>query len=433
MHVALPCPDMLGHLNPMTAFGRALADRGHRVSLACSPEFRSLADGAGLGFIPLGQREYDDGSFAADRRHLGQLSGFKALRFTAHLLTQGVEIVLRDLPAAVRDHGIDAVVSDQVLPGGACVAIAYKLPFAVVCNALALHVEPLVPPPSTRWRYRTGWFARQRNRLGNFILLEGARPVFAAMKPYRAAHGIEGWSLKDMQKLGLIQLAQQPAFFDYPRERLPAQFHYTGPWHFRGRDGDVPFPWERLDGRPIVFASLGTLQNRLRPLFVAIAQACDGLGVQLVMALGSKAADPSRFPAPDGAIVVPYAPQLALLDRATLCITHAGLNTALEALARGLPMVCLPITNDQPGVAQRVQWLGAGEVLSPRWATPVRLRRAIERVLREPQYRAVAERCRDAMARGPGVRDAAALADRALTTGQRLTREDARREGLIAA
>ncbi len=433
MHVALACPDFVGHLNPMTAFGRALADRGHRISLACSPEFRRMADAAGLGFIPLGQREYDDGSFAADRRHLGQLSGFKALRFTARLLTQGCEIALRDLPDAMGDHGIDAVVSDQVLPGAACVAIAYERPFMVVCNALAIHIEPSVPPPSTYWRYRTGWLARQRNRLGNFILAEGARPVFAAMKPYRATHGIEGWSLKDMQKIGLIQLAQQPAFFDYPRKRLPDHFHYTGPWHVRGRDADVPFPWNRLDGRPIVFASLGTLQNRLKPLFAAIAHACAGLGVQLVMALGSKSADPSEFPAPDGAVVVPYAPQLALLDRATLCITHAGLNTALEALARGLPMVCLPITNDQPGVARRVQWLGAGEFLSPRWATVGRLRRATQRVLREPQYRAAAERCRDAMAKGPTIRDAAALAERALTTGKRLTREDARREGLIAA
>ena len=64
MHVALVCPDMLGHLNPMTALGRAVADRGHRVSLACSPEFRTKAEAAGLGFIPVGQKEFDDGIHA---------------------------------------------------------------------------------------------------------------------------------------------------------------------------------------------------------------------------------------------------------------------------------------------------------------------------------------------------------------------------------
>lgn len=55
------------------------------------------------------------------------------------------------------------------------------------------------------------------------------------------------------------------------------------------------------------------------------------------------------------------APQFAPLEKATLAITHAGLNTALEALARGVPMVAIPITNDQPGVAGRLEWLGLAE------------------------------------------------------------------------
>lgn len=36
------------------------------------------------------------------------------------------------------------------------------------------------------------------------------------------------------------------------------------------------------------------------------------------------------------------APQIELLKRASLCITHAGLNTALQALAQGVPMVANP-------------------------------------------------------------------------------------------
>jgi UDP:flavonoid glycosyltransferase YjiC (YdhE family) len=52
--------------------------------------------------------------------------------------------------------------------------------------------------------------------------------------------------------------------------------------------------------------------------------------------------------------VVPFAPQLELLRRAAITITHAGLNTALESLAQGVPMVAIPITNDQPGVASRL-------------------------------------------------------------------------------
>ena len=59
-------------------------------------------------------------------------------------------------------------------------------------------------------------------------------------------------------------------------------------------------------------------------------------------------------PVPSNAIVVQQAPQLELLKRATVCITHAGLNTVLESLAQGVPQVAIPITYDQPGVAARI-------------------------------------------------------------------------------
>src|SRR6266853_6737775 len=53
--------------------------------------------------------------------------------------------------------------------------------------------------------------------------------------------------------------------------------------------------------------------------------------------------------------------RLSLLKRAALCITHAGLNTSLESLAQGVPMVAIPVTNDQPGVAARIAYTKTGE------------------------------------------------------------------------
>jgi zeaxanthin glucosyltransferase len=59
--------------------------------------------------------------------------------------------------------------------------------------------------------------------------------------------------------------------------------------------------------------------------------------------------------------MVNTAPQIELLKRAPLCITRAGLNTVLEALAQGVPIVAIPIGFDQPGVAARVAYHGVGE------------------------------------------------------------------------
>jgi UDP:flavonoid glycosyltransferase YjiC (YdhE family) len=59
---------------------------------------------------------------------------------------------------------------------------------------------------------------------------------------------------------------------------------------------------------------------------------------------------------PDDAIIVDYAPQLQLLKKASLCITHAGINTTLESLSNGVPLVAIPIANDQPGIGARIEW-----------------------------------------------------------------------------
>jgi zeaxanthin glucosyltransferase len=184
---------------------------------------------------------------------------------------------------------------------------------------------------------------------------------------------------------GHPQISQQPSAFEFPRHELPADFHFVGPLHQRMDREETSFPWERLDGRPIVYASMGTLQNRLDWIFEVILKACAGENVQLVLSLGGR---PARFDGPGGdAVIVNYCPQIQLLQRTAVCITHAGLNTALESLAQGVPMVAIPITNDQPGVAARIAWSGTGVVLPPKRLNASRLAEALVRVLTIPSYR----------------------------------------------
>jgi zeaxanthin glucosyltransferase len=110
------------------------------------------------------------------------------------------------------------------------------------------------------------------------------------------------------------------------------------------------------------------------------------LDAQLVIALGG-GSNPASLPhLPGSPLVVGYAPQLELLQRATLTITHAGMNTALESLNNGLPMVAIPIANDQPGVAARIACTGAGEVITLGKLTSYRLQAAVQRVLTEDSY-----------------------------------------------
>ncbi len=116
---------------------------------------------------------------------------------------------------------------------------------------------------------------------------------------------------------------------------------------------------------------------------------------------------------PENAIVVSTAPQIELLKRASLCITHAGLNTTLEALAQGVPMVAIPIGYDQPGVAARIKYHGVGEFLEVENLTVARLSDLIQRVLRDPHYRERASYFQSVIAETRGLEVAADAIERA--------------------
>lgn len=408
MHIGLVCPDVTGHQNPMSTIGRELIVRGHRVSLIGIAPSRARAIARGLEFLEIGTPQ-EAVAIQEGWAVLGGLSGLNAVKHTGILLRQASQALLRDLPKAIEQGRLEGLVIDQFSPAGVIVAERLGLPFVIACNALASHHEDGIPPPPTLFRYREGWIWRKRNWL-------------IAMSLAKVLDRLSGAGLPDFvpplklvfeTEHGLAQLAQQPAFFDYPRQHLPSHFHYTAPWHEPARDDDCDFPWHRLDGRPLVYASMGTLQNRLQHIFEAFQAAVQDLPVQLVIALGNRES-PIRLPAAENVIVVPYAPQLRLLDKAAVAITHAGMNTAIECVARGVPMLCIPVTNDQPGVARRVEYLGLGEVLPVQSVTVKRVRRLLVQLLDNPRYRETARRYQAQLPARSGVALAGDIIEQAL-------------------
>lgn len=419
MHLALICPDMTGHLNPMTTLGRALIRDGHRVTLLGMPGSRAKVESSGLEFLEIGVQEHASGEMESDRALLGRMQGFAAVRLTGRMLRKTAAIVLRDVPSLSRSAGIEGFVVDQVSPAGNSVAESLGLPFAVVCNALAINMEAAVPPAVMSWPNYQGLIARCRNRFGNRLLTFAAKPVFDEVNTFRVRHRLSPLRPANQVHGELIQVAQQPAFFDFPRNQLPEHFHYTGPWHEPQRDCEIDFPWDRLDGRPLLYASLGTLQNRLQALFQCIVEACSEEDVQLVLSLGRHDAN-VNLNSTSNAIIVPYAPQLEILKRASAVITHAGLNTVMESLSLGLPMVAIPMTNDQPGVASRLKFLGVAEVIQPSSVTAAKLRQKLKLVLQDPKYRNAAQLCMKKLQDAPKAAEAAALIGHALATRTRI-------------
>ena len=116
-------------------------------------------------------------------------------------------------------------------------------------------------------------------------------------------------------------------------------------------------------------------------------------------------------------VVVGYAPQLELIRRSALTISHGGLNTALESLAWGVPMVVLPVAYDQSGVGARVEWSGVGRSIPVGRLTVDRLRDAVRSVLDDPAYRERAGRLRSSIEAADGLNRAADVIEEAFGSG----------------
>ena len=417
--LSLPVP---GHLNPMTALARKLQTRGHDVVFISLTDVAPFVEAAGLPFVPCSEEAYPAGSASKLVRRLSELSGEQALDFTINAMMKGYTASLFEtLPDTLFKAGVDAIVLDQYQPYVELIPMHLRMPFVHVSNALHVDYTGQTPICFVDWPYETGNDALARNVEGirrARVLLE---PVTATAQTYARKVGLSvDWNNPHSTLSPLAWVTQCPREFDFaPSPDFP-QFHYAGPCHDGLGRIDFDFPWQQLTGEPIVYASMGTLQNGLVDIFRSITQAAIGLKkLQFVLAVGGQL-DPKQLGAvPANVLVVNYAPQIEILRRSSLCITHAGLNTVLESLSSGVPMVALPITNDQPGVAARIANKKVGVVISPDQASPGNLVAAITQVLGVSTFRSNVRRMQEAIRSKDGLSIAADLLERAFDLGER--------------
>src|SRR5258707_4973419 len=415
MKIAFVCPPIPGHLNPMTTLARALQSRNHDVVFITLPDGESLVRAAGLTFVPCAVKEFPAGSLKERFRQRSRLQGEEALRFILQNAADRTEAILNSLPAILTAAAVDGVVLDTVLFYTELATMSLGMPYAHVANALHFDYSGYTPLCFYDWPHETNPTALTRNRKGVESFLETlAHPTIAIGKAYAERIGLDvDWDNPSATISKLAWITQCPREFDFESSHWPPQFHHTGPFHDSAGRIDVDFPWERLTGEPIIYASMGTLMNGLPDVFRTITAAtAKRNGFQLVLSVGDHV-DPEQIgPTPSNTILVKRAPQLELLKRASVCITHAGLNTALEALAQGGPQVAIPVTSDQPGVAARIAEKRTGLFVPLKELTPSRLSLLLGQVLNDSTYRDNARYFQKVIAETNGLSKAADLLER---------------------
>ncbi|WP_013322345.1 glycosyltransferase [Gloeothece verrucosa] len=417
-HFGLICPAAPSHLNTITTLGYELKQRGHRVTLLGVEYAKQKALAMGLEFQETGKTDFPEGSTQKIISKLSNLHGIKALRYSFAIGVKAARTCLEDAPKAAQTAGIEAMLVDQCAPEGGTVADYLGIPFVTICNGVMTNQEIGVPPFITSWNYDPSWKGLLRNKVGYELLNYLEKSLRETINSYRKQWNLATFSNFNESYSSLAQLCHQPAEFEFPRQELPLSFHFTGPYSHKSKREPVPFPYEKLTGEPLIYVSMGTIQNGLLWIFQMIAEACAPLKVQVVIALGGGHSPDSLANLPGNPLVVGYAPQLELLKKATLVITHAGMNTTLESLTNGVPMIAIPITNDQPAVAARIAWTGTGKVLPLSQVSVQKLQQFIKQVLTEDSYKNNAIRLQQAIKDSGGVRQAADIIEQAIFTGK---------------
>lgn len=402
-----------GHLNPLLALSRRLIDRGHRVTFFQHPDLQQRLLQQGVEFFPIPSSSGVPADVQPRWRSawmavvgLGEIDN-RLCRIDAEIGS-----FLSTYPTALRAAGVDTLLLGEISLAGPTVAELLGLPYFVVSTSIPHNFGWKAPRSITGPRSLR---ARLHSELLEVSLLRMRGPVRRIIDRHRKRLGLGPLRAMAKSSLELAHITQWPQCLEDSQRPLPAKVFYTAPFIDPRARRRIAFPWERLDGRPLIYASLGTTRKGNLAIFHRIAEACCGLGTQLVMTLGGRR-DPALLEGlPGDPLIVGTAPQLELLERASVVITHAGPNTALETLMQGKPMLALPMALDQPAVALRLARAGVAEVLPCGQRSAENIRGALLRLQQEPGYRQAALRLKAEISAIDGAGCAVEILEKMLT------------------
>ncbi|WP_269857576.1 glycosyltransferase [Streptomyces sp. RPT161] len=359
-------PPLVGHINPTVGVGAELAARGHQVAWAGMPDaVRPLVGDGGTVFACGGPRLGEGGAVRPpDVRGPGALK-FLWERFLAPLaeeMTSGVR-------AAVAEFRPDVLVADQQTVAGGLTAELLGVRWATSATTSAEFAGALDGMPKVD-AWLEGLLDDLRHRMGD--------PAGTA-DPRFSPHLVLAFTTEE--------LAGRPV-------RAHDRIRFVGP-SIAHRPATCDFPWDWLDpARPSALVTLGTANAEAGTRFLAECRAAVRGRTDRLQAVITDPAGSLGPPTADDkdVLVLPYVPQLPLLERVDTVVCHAGHNTVCESLWHGVPLVVAPIRDDQPVVAAQVVDAGAAVRVRFGRVTASKLGDALDAVLWEPRYRAAAER-----------------------------------------
>lgn len=378
-----------GHVHPSLPLVRELTSRGERVIYYNSEAYRAKVQQTGAEFRAY-HLNYDFGPPP------GPLAPFAAMS----LILGAGESVLRDQLEAARAENPSAIIYDSMCPWGKQIAQLLRRP--AICSCAVLYTG------SQNLRAWSGDNSLSRHMLADpFTVVRGILRYQHMAFRLRRQFGVTSPNVFDFfANPGDLTLLYTSRYFQIGGDLFDTRFKFVGPL-FEQRNDAPPFPLDWIGDAPLLFVSLGTLFNNRPDFFRTCVAAFARSRFRVVIAFGDRVAREQLGTLPENIAAYPYVRQLDLFPRASLFITHGGMNSTSEAAWFGVPMLLAPQVGDQIFIARQVVRLGAGEQIDSFNISPDALREAAERVVNNPAYRLASQKIGESFRAAGGVKSAA--------------------------
>jgi len=386
------------HMQAMLPVARELQSRGHDVAFASAKSFRGRVEEAGFEFLSAGfdwleSRVADSfpevAEVGLDRVNLFFMRKLFADKLAYPMIDDLLGIGARWQP--------DVIVRQQWEFGGCVAAEKLQIPHALMsCGQ-------------------------------NFRIWE--HMVADRLEDLRAHYGLDPDPKLEML-YRYLYLDYLPPSFQFPSLDIQRTLQLC-----RGDVADaVPrgqaSEWlATFDERPLVYVTAGTTFNELPGYFDTILEALASENLNVIVTTGRPSvAEALKNRVSRNVRVEAFVPQDHILHRASLMISHGGLNTLLGAFHRGVPVLTIPVAADMGQNGLRAEQLGCGlcipyhssvatyprcePLLDARRFTVDNVRAAVRQILGESAFRDAAMQLRHELRRMPGPEHGADLLER---------------------
>ena len=375
------CIPAHGHTNPTLGVVKELVACGHEVWYYSYDMFREKIEGAGARFISCDSFDMEQRLSPKDAARVG-----KELAFSTKILVDTTLALDEKVCTDMERLKPDCIVTDSMAAWGKAVALKLGIPVVISNTTFAFN------------RYSAKIMKQSFGEMVNMLL---SMPKIS--KDIKRLQG-RGYRIKNVLDLiGSDENAHTVVYtsheFQPCSETFSDKFAFVGP-SIRPAAGAFEKKRDKL-----VYISMGTVNNDMMPLYRRCIAALGETPYQVVMSVGDLVPVEDFGALPDNIAVFSHVDQIAVLEQADVFMSHCGMNSVSESLYFGVPLVMLPQTSEQKGVAERVKQVGAGLMLDKTDASAIL--DAVHAVLDEPAYRESAVSIGEGFRRCSGAKGAA--------------------------